>query len=68
MRLTKEQAAIVGLYTGYACGPFGDIHELAEKICGRSVWTHEFASREFGETLRKLSKPLFLSICYEVVE
>ena len=36
-KLTREQAAIVGLYTGVCCGPFEDIHELAEKILEREV-------------------------------
>ena len=28
-RLTKEQAAIIGCFTGIACGPFSDVHEIA---------------------------------------
>ena len=30
-KLTKEQAAIIGAYTGITCGSFSDIHKLAEK-------------------------------------
>ena len=63
-KLTKEQAAIIGLYTGYACGKFSDIHELAEQLAGRSVFTHEFANKQFNEHLQSLVKPLFLEICY----
>ena len=43
-RLTKEQAAIIGLYTGICCGPFSDIQELDEKLAGRPIFTHEFAN------------------------
>lgn len=49
-KLTKEQAAIVGVYTGVSCGPFSDIHELAEKLLGRPVWTHELAYPEIWES------------------
>lgn len=62
-KLTKEQAAIIGLYTGVTCGPFHDIHELAEKIVGRSIFTHEFADKDFCEKLKQKAKPMFLEIC-----
>lgn len=62
-QLTKEQAAIIGLYTGVTCGPFEDIHELAEKLMDRPVWTHEFPG--LREELKERAKPLFLGICYE---
>lgn len=65
-RLTKEQAAIIGAYTGFAAGSFGDIQEYTEKLLGRSVWTHEFARRALCEELREAAKPDFLSICAEI--
>lgn len=61
--LTKEQAAIVGCFTGVSAGPFSDVHELAEKLLGRPIWTHEFASSETWEELKAAAKPLFLEIC-----
>lgn len=64
-KLTKEQAAIIGVYTGISCGPFSDIHELAEKLLGRPVWTHELAYPEIWEELREKVKPQFIEICYE---
>jgi hypothetical protein len=64
-KLTKEQAAIIGLYTGISCGGFGDIHELAEKLMGHPIWTHQFADKEFVNTLKEKVKPLFLEICSE---
>lgn len=42
--LSREDAAIVGAYTGISCGPFSDMHEYIEKILERPVWTHELAS------------------------
>jgi hypothetical protein len=62
--LTKEQAAIIGAYTGICCGPFSDIQDLAEKELGRPVFTHEFAMEETTEELREKVRPLFLAICH----
>lgn len=64
-RLTRRQAAIIGAYTGYTCGPFEDIHELAEEVLGRPTWTHEFASERLAEELREKVKPLLMEICAE---
>jgi len=64
-RLTKEQAAIIGAYTGYLAGDFGDLHAYAERKLGRQVWTHEFASKQLVEELRAAAREDFLSICAE---
>jgi hypothetical protein len=60
-KLTKEQAAIIGLYTGITCGPFSDIHELAERLADRPIYTHQFPA--IAGKLKELAKPLFLAIC-----
>jgi hypothetical protein len=65
MRLTKEQAAVIGAFTGIACGPFSDIHEYVEKLLGRPVWTHQFASHELHEEIREKAREDFLALCYE---
>ncbi len=64
-RLTKEQAAIIGAYTGITCGNFGDIHAYVEKKMGRPVFTHEMGIPEFHEKIKKLCKEDFLAICNE---
>lgn len=64
MRLTKEQAAVIGAYTGYAAGPFGDVQEYAERVLGRPVWTHEMADEGFCEQLRNASRADFLALCH----
>ncbi len=64
-KLTKEQAAIVGVYTGFSCGPFQDVHELAEKLLNRPILTHEMAFPEIWDQLREKVKPQFLEICHE---
>lgn len=64
-KLTKEQAAIIGVYSGISCGPFSDIHELAEKLLDRPIFTHEMAFPEIWDQLREKVKPQFLEICHE---
>lgn len=71
-KLTKEQAAIIGLYTGVTCGPFSDIHQLAEKLMERPIFTHEFGTvfegNKLMNELKEKVKPQFLAICYEEEE
>lgn len=62
-RLTREQAAIIGAFTGIACGPFPDIHEYAERKLGRPIWTHQFASQKLSEQLREAAREDFLALC-----
>ncbi|WP_435655041.1 DUF7736 domain-containing protein [Brucella pituitosa] len=62
-RLTKEQAAIIGAYTGIAAGPFDAIHEYAEKVLGHPVWSHQFGDKAFCDRLATASKQDFLAIC-----
>lgn len=63
--LTKEQAAIITLYTGITCCNFTHAHRYAEKILARPVMTHEFANTEFVETLKNKVKPFFLDLVPE---
>lgn len=63
-KLTKQQAAIIGLYTEVTCGPFADIHEYAEKILGRPIFTHEFASSKLIAELKEKAKADFIAICH----
>jgi hypothetical protein len=64
-RLTREQAAIIGAYTGFAAGNFADIQNYAEKVLGRPLWTHHFADKAVWEELREASKADFLAICHQ---
>lgn len=61
-RLTKEQAAIIGAYTGIACGPFSDIQEYAEKIMGHPIWTHQFPG--LAPAIKEAARADFLSLCH----
>jgi hypothetical protein len=60
--MTKREAAIVTIYTGYLIGEFHDAHGYAEEIAGRPIQTIEFANNTFYEILRDLSKKDFISM------
>ena len=65
MRLTKRQAQVISTYTGTSLCNFGYIHEYAEELLNRPVWTHEFIGEKMWDELKELSKEEFLSICYK---
>ena len=64
-RLTREQAAIIGAFTGICAGPFEDVHEYAEKKLGRPIWTHQFADKQLWADLRAASKEDFMALSAE---
>lgn len=64
-RLTRRQSAIIGAYTGITVGPFSAIHEYAEEVLGRRIWTHEFASRKVMDELKSASFDDFMSVVYK---
>jgi hypothetical protein len=64
-RLTKQQAAIIGAFTGIAHGPFPDIHEYAEKKLGRPIWTHQFGSKDLMAELKEAARDDFMAIVHK---
>jgi hypothetical protein len=62
-RLTREQAALIGLYTGTNCGPFGDMLPLASRILGRPAKAEDVHDFRTNMELRERLKPEFLAIC-----
>jgi len=67
-RLTRRQAAIIGLYTGTLCGPFSDLHKYAEEVAGRSVFTHELGDSGVADMLKAACKDDFLALVATEVE
>ena len=63
--LTREQAAVIGAFTGITCSPFSCIHEYAERVLGRSIWTHEFASERLMEELKEAARADFMKLVYK---
>lgn len=62
-KLTKEQAIVIMGYTGITTCSFSDFHADVEKRLGYPVWTHEFATEEFAEKLRKVYFEDFINMC-----
>lgn len=62
-KLDREQAAIIGAYTGIAAGPFEDIQGYAEEKLGRPLWTHQFGNKELWEELREACRDDFIALC-----
>ncbi len=61
-RLSSEQAAVIGAFTGMLAGPFSDMHEYIEKIMGRPVWTHEMGNDKVAAEIKEKAKADFLAI------
>lgn len=60
--MTKREAAIVSLYTGYLIGSFSDVQMLASELLGRPVFTHELVDEELQNEMMNRAKPLFVSM------
>ncbi len=61
-KLTKQQAAIIGAYTGTLCGDFSDLHKYIEAKLNRPVFTHEMASGLVVKEIKNASKADFMAI------
>lgn len=61
--MTKREKIVVSAYTGVLMCKFDELHEYAEEVLGRPIFTHEFASEKLAEELKEKSKAEFLEIC-----
>lgn len=68
MPLTRREAAVISAYTGVLTGPFNDMHQYAEEIMERPVWSHEFGSKDFADELARRAKPDFIALAEAVWE
>ncbi len=60
--MTKNEGAILSAYTGIMLCDFKDMHEYAEKVLGRPIWTHEFGSDAVANALKIASEKDFLLV------
>lgn len=63
MKLTRDQAAIIGAFTGIRCGPIEDIQKLGDELMGYPTLARDYANSEFLAALKKRCKPRFIEIC-----
>lgn len=62
--MTKQEAAVIELYTGIAMLVGKDrkyAYDYASSLLGRPIFTHEFLTLE--EVLKERAKPDFIEIC-----
>lgn len=67
--MTKHEAAVFTAFTGVAFlsgEDFGIFHEYAEKIMGRTLYTHELMT--LSDELREKARPDFMRICREATD
>lgn len=65
-KLTRRQAAIIGAFTGIACGPFSDIHKYVDGLPGfKGIMTHNFADKAVRQKIREECKADFIGLCAE---
>ncbi len=63
--MTKREAAIVSLYTGFMCGEFGNMQEYAEELMGFPIFTHMFGDKTFVTEMKAKCKSDFVSLKIE---
>lgn len=61
--MTKQERIIVSAYTGVLMCDFQCVHEYIEKKLGRPVWTHEMASYNVQDEIKRAVKADFLALC-----
>jgi hypothetical protein len=67
--MTKHEAAVFTAFTGvmFLSGEdFGIFHEYAEKIMGRTLYTHELGM--LSDEIREKARPEFMRICKEATD
>lgn len=64
-RLTKEQGAIVGAFTGVLSGKFSDLHEYIEQLMDRPVMTHELGSEAMAAEIKEKARADFIALLPE---
>jgi hypothetical protein len=64
-KLTLEQKVIITGFTGVLSCHFSDLHKDVEKRLGQSVYTHEFADKDFGKMIKELYQKDFLAMITE---
>jgi hypothetical protein len=66
--MTRRESAIIGAFTGTLVGPFNALHGYIEELMKRPVWTHELASKELSEEIKRRAKKDFMALCASVDE
>ena len=55
--MTKKEEAIITAYIGILIGELDEAYKYIDKILGRSILTHELASKFLWEEIKKKARP-----------
>ena len=64
--MTKHECAIVMAYTGtcmLAGDDFSIFHQYVEDLMGKPIYTHEMATDEVADEIKKRSREDFIRLC-----
>ena|SRR5690606_694805 len=65
--MTEREGAIIMAYTGIIFGSLTYFHKYAQKLLGRSIFTHEFADKKIMKEIKQKSKNDFLELSAEIM-
>lgn len=60
--MKRREAAIISAYTGTLIGNFSDLHEYAEELLNRPIFTHEFARKEIADKIKEAARKDFMEL------
>ena len=61
--MTEMEKIVVSAYTGYVMTDFNKVHEYAERMVGRPIFTHEFGDNDVQCEITAAAKEDFLALC-----
>lgn len=64
--MNRREAVVIMAVTGTTTVTFDLFHKYTERLLGRPIWTHEFASESLWEQIKDAAMPEFLDICKRV--
>jgi len=62
-KLTRRQAAIIGAFTGWTCGPFADIKAYVENLHPNFRGVGDIWMSQNYKQIQKAAEADFLAIC-----
>ncbi len=66
--MTEREAAVITGFTGIMIGSASNFHKYVEEKFNRSVFTHEMASDDFWENMKRLTREDFIKLNYSIIE
>ena len=65
LNVTEREKIIVSAYTGFLMCDFKKVHQYAQELLGRQIYTHEMKDADIQAEIHEKSMIDFLKICQE---